>query len=106
MHLVEGDKLVLESKALFTAVTPLLLLILGNILTMSEDKIMALSGIPLAFNNSEMSVRWYESFCIFCRYYLFVFFVQCFSTNIARFSMAVLHPVVRSLIGIFGLCIL
>ena len=57
MHLVEGNKLVLESRALFTAVTPLLLLILGNILTMSEDKIMALSGIPLAFNNSEMSVR-------------------------------------------------
>ena len=57
MHLVEGNKLVLESRALFTAVTPLLLLILGNILTMSGDKIMALSGIPLAFNNSEMSVR-------------------------------------------------
>ena len=33
-------------------------------------------------------------------------FAQCFSTNIARFSMAVLHYVVRSLTGMFVLCVL
>ena len=51
-----------------------------------------------------MSVRWYESF-IFVGMFLFNF-AQCFSTNIARFSMTVLHAVVRSLTGMFGLCVL
>ena len=38
---------------------------------------------------------------------MFLFnFTQCFSTNIARFSMTVLHAVVRSLTGMFGLCVL
>ena len=42
---------------------------------------------------------------------MFLFnFAQCFSTNIARFSMTVLHTVlhavVRSPTGMFGLCVL
>ena len=57
MHSVEGDQLVRESRALYTAATPLLLSILGNILTMSKDTRIALSGIPLAFSVSNMSIR-------------------------------------------------
>ena len=48
MRSVEGDKLVHESRALFSAVTPLLLSVLGNILTMLKDTRIT-SGIPLAF---------------------------------------------------------
>ena len=50
MHFVEGDKLVRESTALFRTATPLLLSILGNILTMSKDTKIALLGIPLALS--------------------------------------------------------
>ena len=57
MHSVEGDKLVLESRALFTAATPLLLSILGNILTVSKGMRIALSGIPVAFSISNISNR-------------------------------------------------
>ena len=57
MYFVERDKLVRESRALFTAATPLLLSILGNILAMSKDTIIALLGIPLAFSASNMSIR-------------------------------------------------
>ena len=49
-HCVEEDELVRESGALFTAATPLLLSIVGNILTMSKDTRIALSDIPLAFS--------------------------------------------------------
>ena len=65
---------------------------------------MALSVILLAFSVSELSIRWYGSF-IFVGMFS-VSFAQCFSTSIARFSMAVLHPVVRSLAGIFCLYVL
>ena len=51
---------------------------------------MVLSGIPLAF--------------IFVGMFSFNF-AQCFSTNIARFAMTVLHPVVRNLTVTFYLCI-
>ena len=47
---MEGDKLVLQSRAFFTAATPLLLSILQSILTISKDMRMALSGKPLAFS--------------------------------------------------------
>ena len=60
-----------------------------------KDTRMALSGIPLAFSVRDMSIRWYESF-IFVGMFS-VNFGQYFSTNIAIFSMAVLHPVVRCL---------
>ena len=50
MHFVEGEKLVRESTALFRTATPLLLPILGNILTMSKDTKIALLGIPLALS--------------------------------------------------------
>ena len=63
MHSVKGDKLVLESKSL-----------LGNILAMLKDTKIALSGIPLAFSNSDMSFRWYESFI----------FVGMFSVNFGQ----------------------
>ena len=46
MHSVKGDKLALESRSL-----------LGNILAMLKDTKIALSGIPLAFSNSDMSFR-------------------------------------------------
>ena len=57
MHSVEGDKLVHELRTLFTATTTLLFPILGNILTMSKDKRIALSGIALAFSVSDMSFQ-------------------------------------------------
>ena len=47
---MEEDELVRESGALFTAATPLLLSIVGNILTMSKDTRIALSDISLAFS--------------------------------------------------------
>ena len=56
-------------------------------------------SLLLAFSVSKLSIRWYGSF-IFVGMFS-VSFAQCFSTSIARFSMAVLHPVVRSLAGIF-----
>ena len=59
MHSVKGDKLVCESRVLFTAVTSLLLSILENILAMSKDTRITLSGIPLAFTVSNMSIRKY-----------------------------------------------
>ena len=49
MHSVETDKLVQES-------TPTLLLRLQNILTMLIDMRLAISGIPLAFSVSNMSI--------------------------------------------------
>ena len=104
MHSVEGDKLVIESRALFTAVTPLSLSILGNTWIMSKQRRMVLSGIPVAYSYSNISIRWYEPFIFVGMFSVNV--GQCFSTNIARFSMALLHPVVRSLTGIFGLCVL
>ena len=57
MHSVEGDKLVRELRTLFTATTPLLFSILGNILTMSKDTRIAFSGIALAFSVSDMSFQ-------------------------------------------------
>ena len=77
MHSVEGDKLVPKSRTLFTAATHLLLSRPANILTMSKDTRMSLSGIPLAFSVSNMSVRRCESF-IFVDMFS-VNFAQCFS---------------------------
>ena len=71
---------------------------------MSEDTRMTLSGISSAFSVLNMSIRQYESFDFVAKFS--VNFEIKFLTDIARISMAVLHPVVRSLIGIFNLRVL
>ena len=105
---MEGDKLICESRALFTTATRLLLSILGDILRMSNDTRIALSVILLAFIVSNMSIRLYESFIIVAMFS--VNFAHCFSTNIARFSMTLLHPVTKMakyyVTIMFGLCVL
>ena len=69
---------------------------------------MALSVILLAFIVSNMSIRLYESFIIVAMFS--VNFAHCFSTNIARFSMTLLHPVTKMakyyVTIMFGLCVL
>ena len=67
-HSVEGCFKSRVSKAIFTALTPLTLSMLGNILTMSKLTNVTFSGKPFAFKLSMISSRWYESLIL----------VQCF----------------------------
>ena len=54
----DGDNLDLEFREFLTAAVTLLLSMLGNILTLSDDTKMALSGTLFAFRSLNISSRW------------------------------------------------
>ena len=104
IHSVVGLLTSLEFNAFLTAFIPSLLSILGNILTMSRETNFAPSGKPATLISSIMSKKCAVSFILLSNFS--VSGAQCFSMKSARFSIAVLHPEVSSLTGIFGLCVL
>ena len=95
---VEGDCDVLVSKQLRTAFIPIVLSMLGNIFTISNDTRMVFSAIVFEFKSSIICNRCWVSLILVG--IESASGAQCFSTKIARFSMAVLHPVVRRRTGV------
>ena len=91
----------LESNNERTASIPLLLSILGNILIISNDTRISLSGKLLLFISSIKSNKCEVSFIIFGR--IDVKGAQIISINLDKFSIAVLHAVVNNLTSMSGL---
>ena len=91
----DGDLFALVSKAFLTAV----LSILGYIFTISNETKIVLPGILSEFNSSIISSKWLKSL-IFVSI-LLVSGAQTTSMKRDKLSMAVLHPVVKRLTGLF-----
>ncbi|XP_057294639.1 uncharacterized protein LOC130623170 [Hydractinia symbiolongicarpus] len=95
---VEGDCSALVSRQLRTAFIPKVLSMLGNMFTISNETSMVLSVIVFEFKLSIICKRCWVSLILVA--IDSAIGAQCFSTKIARFSMAVLHPVVRRRTGV------
>ena len=104
-HSVDGIVLFgLVFKVVDIASIPLILSIIGNILTISNDTSMDEFWMCLVFNSSIISSR-----CDVSRIFVSISLAsgaQICSRYLARFSIAVLQPVVYNRTGISGLWVL
>ena len=91
---VDGDLLALVSKAFLRAAMPLSLLMLGYIFTISKETKTVLCGIIFKFNSSIISSKWLVSVILVS--ILLVSGTQTTSIKGDKFSVVVLHPVVKS----------
>ena len=87
--------------AFLAAAIPLSLSILGYMFPISNETKIVLSGILSEFNSSIISSKWLVSLILVS--ILLVSGAQTTSIKRDKFSMAVLHPVVKRRAGLFGL---
>ena len=104
MYSVDGFCEDLESNNECTASIPLWLSMLGNILIISNETRIILSGKLHLFISSIKSNKCEVSFIIFGRFD--VKSKQMLSINLDKFWIALLHPVVNKLTNMSGLWVL
>ena len=104
MHSVDEFFKDLESNTERTASIPLSFSMLGNIVIISNETRISLSGKLLLFISSMKSNECDVPFIAFGRFD--VKGAQMLSVNLYRFSIVVLHPAVNNLTGMSGLWIL